>query len=192
MERSSTLRKEDLARAEKDGTLEPIGSTYDINNDVVRDGIHHKGLRFVSFAHVLKSGLFPLAELLNDILDLGKSGLGSSVEIEFAVNLAQQPDEKHKFYFLQIRPMIAGKEQSNVEIGDVDRNDILCTSHHSMGNGIIKDIKDIIYVRPHNFDAANSQKIAEEIGKINHDLKVHALFIGLGRWAVPTHGLASL
>ena len=179
---SSTLRKEDLARAEKDGTLEPIGSTYDINNDVIRDGIHHKGLRFVSFAHVLKSGLFPLSELLNDILDLGKSGLGSSVEIEFAVNLAQKPTEKHKFYFLQIRPMIAGQEQTNVEIGDVERDNILCSSHHSMGNGIIKNIKDIIYVRPHNFEAANSQKIAEEIGKINHDLKGQALFIGLGRW----------
>jgi len=179
---SITLKKEDLARAEKDGTLEPIGSVYDINNEAIRDGIHHKGVRFVSFAHILKSELFPLADLLNDILELGKMGLGSSVEIEFAVDLAKNPDEKHRFYFLQIRPMISGKEQTNIELTDIQKDKILCTSHHAMGNGIIKNIRDIIYVRPFNFDPANTQKIAEEIGKINNTLKESALFIGLGRW----------
>ncbi len=179
---STTLRKETLARAEKDGTLNAVGSTYDVDNDVVRDGIHHKGLKFVSFAHILRSNLFPLAELLTDILNLGRTGLESSVEIEFAVDLAKRPNERHKFYFLQIRPMISGKEQSNIELGHIEKENILCNSTHSMGNGIIKGIKNIIYVKPHNFDAANTQKIAEQIGEINNKLEGQALFVGLGRW----------
>jgi len=179
---SSTLKKENLDRAEKDGTLDALGSTYITENDIIKDGIHYQGIKFVSFAHILKSNIFPLAELLDDILEIGKRGLGSSVEIEFAVNLAKTPKEKHHFYFLQIRPMIAGKEQSEVEMNDIKEGKILCKSNHALGNGIIKEIKDIVYVRPKNFDASLTPKIAEEVGKINATLKSDAAFIGLGRW----------
>jgi len=178
----STLKKNDLARAELDGTLEPIGSVFDMDNNSVKDGIHHDGIKFVSFSHILKSDLFPLANLLQDVLELGKTGLGSSVEIEFAVDLAKNKEEKHRFYFLQIRPMIADKELANIELKDIQRSETLCNSHHTMGNGITDNIKDIVYVRPFNFSSANTQKIAEEIGKINSTLKGPALFIGLGRW----------
>ncbi|MCX6113319.1 MAG: hypothetical protein NTY22_08605, partial [Proteobacteria bacterium] len=179
---SSTLRKENLARAEKDGTLDLLGSTYDIDNDMIHDGIHYNGLKFVSFAHILKSNIFPLANLLTDILELGKTGLGSAVEIEFAVDLAKKKGERHKFYFLQIRPMISDKEQSNIEIADIPQKKILCNSTHVLGNGIIRDVKDIIYVRPNDFNAANTPKIAEEIGKLNQTIKANGLFIGIGRW----------
>ncbi|MEI6093086.1 MAG: PEP/pyruvate-binding domain-containing protein [bacterium] len=177
-----TLRKEQISRAEKDGTLDLLGSTYDVDNDMVHDGIHHKGLKFVSFAHILKSNLFPLCDLLIDVLDLGKSGLGSTVEIEFAVDLAKNKGEKHKFYFLQIRPMISDKEQSNIDVSDIPQKRILVNSSHSLGNGLIKGITDVVYVRPNDFNAANTPKIAEEVGKINETIKAKALFIGIGRW----------
>ena len=178
----TTLKKESLSRAEKDGTLDALGSTYIVDNDIIKDGIHYQGVKFVSFAHILKSNVFPLAELLNDVLEIGKSGLGSSVEIEFAVELAKNPNEKHKFYFLQIRPMIAGKEQSDIDLKDVQENNVLCKSSHALGNGIIKGINEIVYVRPFNFDAATTPQIAEEVGKVNAGIKSGALFIGLGRW----------
>lgn len=177
-----TLRKEQISRAEKDGTLDLLGSTYDVDNDMVRDGIHHKGLKFVSFAHILKSNLFPLCDLLIDVLELGKIGLGSTVEIEFAVDLAKNKDERHKFYFLQIRPMISDKEQSSIDVSDIPQKRILVNSSHSLGNGLIKGITDVVYVRPDNFNAANTPKIAEQVGKINETIKTNGLFIGIGRW----------
>ena len=182
MNEGITLRKETLARAEKDGTLEALGSVYDLENDSIRDGIHHNGVRFVSFAHILKDDVFPLSELLNDVLELGKTGLGSPVEIEFAVDLSKQKGQKHKFYFLQIRPMIAGKELTEVELADLPHNKILCSSKHALGNGVIKGIKDIVFVRAHNFNPANTKKIAEQIGTINSGLKDGAIYIGIGRW----------
>ena len=179
---SVTLRKESLSRAEKDGTLDLLGSTYDIDNDMIHDGIHYNGLKFVSFAHILKSNIFPLANLLTDILELGKTGLGSAVEIEFAVDLAKKKGERHKFYFLQIRPMISDKEQANIEVADIPQKKILCNSTHVLGNGVMRDIRDIIYVRPNDFNAANTPQIAEEIGKLNQTIKSNGLFIGIGRW----------
>ncbi len=182
MDEGSTLVKEPLSRAEKDGTLESIGSVYDLENDTIKDGIHHNGLKFVSFAHILKDEMFPLSELLNDVLEIGKTGLGSPVEIEFAVELAKKKGQKHKFYFLQIRPMISGKELTEVELLDVAHSKVLCSSRHSLGNGIIKNINDVVYVKANGFDPANTMKIAEQIGSVNARLKNGAIYIGLGRW----------
>ena len=41
---------------------EPVGSVYSPENDAIYDGIHRPGPRLVTFAHVLKSGMFPLAD----------------------------------------------------------------------------------------------------------------------------------
>lgn len=182
MDEGSTLVKESISRAQKDGTLDAIGSVYDAENDIIKDGIHHQGLKFVSFAHILKDGVFPLSDLLNDVLEIGKTGLGSPVEIEFAVDLAKQKGQKHKFYFLQIRPMISGKELTEVEQLDVAHSKILCSSRHSLGNGVIKDLNDVVYIKTNGFDPANTRKIAEQIGAVNARLKNGAIFIGLGRW----------
>ena len=46
----------------------------------------------ITFAPVLKYGTFPLTELLTDILDLGKLSMGCPVEVEFAVNIFNDPD----------------------------------------------------------------------------------------------------
>lgn len=182
VDEGSTLRKENLNRAEKDGTLEMLGSVYDLENESIRDGIHHNGIRFVSFAHILKDEVFPLSDLLNDILELGKTGLGSPVEIEFAVDLAKNKNEKHKFYFLQIRPMISGKELTEIDLSETTHSKQVCSSRHALGNGVIKDIKDIVYVRAKDFNPANTRTIAEQIGNINTTLKNGAIYIGIGRW----------
>ena len=45
----------------------------------------------VSFAPILKHGMFPLAPILDRLLQIGSEGTGSAVEIEFAVNLPSSP-----------------------------------------------------------------------------------------------------
>src|SRR5207249_4205287 len=69
------LRAFSLEDAEKDGTLARVGSTWSAENDVIYDGIERSGVRLVSFAGVLKHGLFPLAEVLDALLRIGSEGI---------------------------------------------------------------------------------------------------------------------
>ena len=81
----------DLAAAERDGSLGFVGSTYSAENDVVYDGIGRAGARLVTFAPILKDDVFPLADILNFMLSVGREAMGSHVEMEFAVVFHGQP-----------------------------------------------------------------------------------------------------
>ena len=59
-----------LETAEKDGTLYSLGSTYSAENQAVYDGIARPGVRLVTFAPILKHGVFPLASA-RALLDVG-------------------------------------------------------------------------------------------------------------------------
>jgi hypothetical protein len=51
---------------------------------------------------------FPLREILDELLTAGHHGMGSPVEIEFAVDLSQQPPEEPRWFaLLQIRPAVS-------------------------------------------------------------------------------------
>src|SRR5208282_6469912 len=76
-----------LDAAEADGTLHVVGSTYSADNHAVYDGMSRPGVRIVSFAPMLKHGVFPLAPILEQLLRTGEDALGQPVEIEFAVRL---------------------------------------------------------------------------------------------------------
>ena len=77
------LSRYGLADAEKDGTLAAVGSTYSTENNAVYDGIGRPGTRLVSFAPILKHGQFPLAELLDMLLETGRQGSGSGKRRSF-------------------------------------------------------------------------------------------------------------
>ena len=49
-----------------------------------KDGISRAGVRLVTFAPVLKHGLFPLAEIVDALMEMGVQGTSGPVEIEFA------------------------------------------------------------------------------------------------------------
>ncbi|MCP4591075.1 MAG: histidine kinase, partial [bacterium] len=89
--------------AERHGTLASVGSVYSPENDAVYDGVTRSGPRLVTFAHVLKSDVFPLANILQVLLEIGRRGMACPIEIEFAVNMKAKPME---FGFLQIRPTV--------------------------------------------------------------------------------------
>ncbi len=109
------VKNYELIKSEEDGTLYAVGSTYSPENEAVYDGISRDGLRIVTFAPILKHKMFPLPEILNLLLGLGTWGMGSPVEIEFAVNL-QVPEGKPKeFAMLQMRPLVISKEIDELE-----------------------------------------------------------------------------
>jgi CheY-like chemotaxis protein len=51
----------ELRVAERDGTLAPVASTFVADNEALYDGTSRSGIRVVTFAPILKHGLFPLA-----------------------------------------------------------------------------------------------------------------------------------
>jgi len=178
----ANLVKCGLDVAEGDGMLAPIGSVYSPENDTVYDGIFRPGVRVVTFAHLLKSDLFPLAKILSKLLVLGSEGMSCPVEIEFAVDMSVKPA---KFGFLQIRPAISDEEAQTVRIEDVDDDNVICYSPQAMGNGRVAGIRDIVYVKPDSFDSSFTREIAGEIAAINESLRraeAPCLLIGFGRW----------
>ncbi len=67
--------------AQKDGTLKFVGSTYMPENDRIYDGTARAGIKIVTFAPILKTQIFPLAEILRFLLQLGSSWINFTVEI---------------------------------------------------------------------------------------------------------------
>ncbi|MEK7703377.1 MAG: PEP/pyruvate-binding domain-containing protein, partial [Myxococcota bacterium] len=71
-----------------DGTLRWVGSTYVADNEAIYDGLSRRGRRIVTFAPILKQKLFPLPEIVAELLAIGTRTMGTSVEIEFAARLS--------------------------------------------------------------------------------------------------------
>src|SRR5579863_30941 len=107
-----------LDAAEADGTLHAVGSTYSADNHVIYDGLSRPGSRVVTFAPMLKHGLFPLASILEVLVRAGEDALGNPVEIEFAVRLPRGA-EPADFGFLQIRPLTLARDHQELAIGQI-------------------------------------------------------------------------
>jgi len=175
----------ELNKSEEDGTLYAVGSTYSAENDSVYDGISRNGTRVVTFAPILKHKIFPLPDILELILDLGHWGMGSQIEIEFAVNLKTPPGVLKEFGLLQMRPLVLSMESEVLLLNDVEPANCIVQSEQVLGNGEIRDIYDIVVVHIDNFDRSKSRQIAYEVGALNQkliNLKRPYLLIGVGRW----------
>ncbi len=180
-----TLVKLDLSDALDHPVIQSVVSTYQVEDNRIRDVFSNQGFAVLTFANILKYDTFPLASLLKAVTTIGSKWMGSSVEVEFAVDLAQDDSKKHRFSLLQIRPMGRYKQNLGVKIKQNDIKKAFCFSSKSLGNGEYKDIYDIIYVDPDAFDHLKTIEIAAQINKINakfNDSKRKYVLIGPGRW----------
>jgi len=178
------LRLFDLAEAEADGTLAPVGSTYSSENDVIYDGISRRGVRLVTFSPILKHGLLPLAAIVDRLLEISVDGTGAPVEIEFAIGLDPSGGRPADFGFLQLRPLALSREASALQFTDVPAADLICQSGSVLGNGRL-EVHDLIVVDFHRFDRGKSQDVAREVARFNAELVrsgVPYILIGVGRW----------
>jgi CheY-like chemotaxis protein len=170
--------------AESDGTLNNLGSTYSADNHVIYDGLSRPGTRIVSFAPILKHGVFPLASILERLMKIGEEAFGRAVEVEFAVGLPKTL-EAAEFGFLQIRPLVLSREGEELRMEDVNPDQLVCQSSKVLGNGRIQDLRDVVVVDFHRFERARSQEVAEGVAHLNAKLNETAtpyLLIGVGRW----------
>ncbi|PKK85369.1 MAG: phosphoenolpyruvate synthase [Thermoplasmata archaeon HGW-Thermoplasmata-1] len=176
-----TLRLCDLGDAEEDGTLDQIGSVYDINDGIVRDGIWSDGARIVTFAGMLKHSAFPLAPIMDDLLKLSEMGIGGSVEVEFASSLDEE--KRPRLFVLQIRPFLAMRESRAVAINEEEIAGSIAYSENALGNGILDNVRDVVFIPPELFDNSKTYEIAAELEKMNRKLEgTPYVLIGAGRW----------
>jgi CheY-like chemotaxis protein len=171
--------------AELDGPLRYVGSTFSPENDVMYDGIGRNGIRAVTFGPLLRNKLFPLAPILEMLLDMGTWGMGTPVEIEFAVNMSVPVSQPREFGMLQMRPLVINREPEELNVDAVDQSRILCRSAQVLGNGLIGDICDVVVVDYHTFDRSRSRVVAQEVSLFNSRLIAERrpyLLVGVGRW----------
>jgi hypothetical protein len=139
----------------------------------------------VNFADIFKYNYIPLAKTIEVVLDVVKEALGSPVEIEFAVDLNKDSENRASFYLLQIKPLIGNATDYDVDLSKIMEDDILLYSEKEMGNGMIDNIHDVVYVDPETFDKSLTMEMAEEMDKINTEMirqNRNYLLIGPGRW----------
>lgn len=185
------LKKIRVQEAFGDGTLRYIASTFDVQNEVIQDGLY-EGRKVITFANILKHDVFPLANIMKEILHISQSEMGRPVEIEFAVNLDYSPAKNHTFYLLQIRPIVDSKEIIHENIGNIESTNTIVSSQNVLGHGITNDIYDLVYVRTEAFNASKNQFIAYDIEKLNKALtneKRPYILVGPGRWGSSDHWL---
>jgi len=179
------IMKLKVAEAEKDNVLRFVASTYDLHNNIIRDGIHGPGKKIITFANILNHKVFPLAEILRILLDMGQQEMNNPIEIEFAVNLETPPGTPKIFNFLQIRPIVDTDQKTNINLEKVENKDAIIVSFSALGNGVFKDICDFVYVKPESFSASHNDKIAVNIEKVNDQFIKEGknyVLVGPGRW----------
>ncbi|MEA3316425.1 MAG: PEP/pyruvate-binding domain-containing protein [Bacteroidota bacterium] len=184
----------DLKKAEQHKSFKYAASTYDFQNDIIRDGTMYEGKKIITFANILKFNKFPLAEILETILEMGQQEMGNPIEIEFAVDLNVKKGEKIVFNFLQIRPIVDNDQTIDIDINEIKEEDTIINCNSALGNGAIDNIYDFVYVKPETFVPSESINIASEIYKLNEKFiseKKNYVLVGPGRWgsADPSLGI---
>lgn len=171
--------------AAKNGSLKYMVSTYDPQDQIIRDSDYGAGRKVVTFANVLSHKVFPLAEVVDFMLSEGEREMRRPVEIEFAGNININGDSKGSVYWLQIRPIVDRKEMLDEKIMETDNNDLILKSNTALGHGTMDNVRDVVYVKTKNFSSSNNQLIAREIEKINRTFTEKGdgyILIGPGRW----------
>jgi hypothetical protein len=177
----------DLAEAEADEVLHPLASTYDPERERVVPGIWVRGPRILDFAPLLVLEQFPLNYLISKLLTAASETAGAKVEIEFAITLEARKEAplQARLGFLQVRPMVVSDQLVDVIEEDLQDPRAIVASDRVMGNGVVEDIQDVVFVRPEHFSADHTPLIAEQLGEFNTELRDKQrpyLLIGFGRW----------
>jgi hypothetical protein len=170
-----------------------VASVYSANDRQIRDDLRLSGPRVVTFNNILKYEAIPLASSLDKLLTLTRKGFATPVEIEFACEMGDwgkplrrgQPRREPELYALQVRPFVARGMKLGMTRLRFAPEDILCRSNKTLGHGIERSVRDIVYVRRQTWEAAKNKAIAAEVERMNAQLSEERrpyMLIGPGRW----------
>jgi CheY-like chemotaxis protein len=179
------LLKLEIADAETEGTLSWVASVYDRENQTIHDVYNDPGKKIITFSHILAHDSFPLAKIIDNLLQMGQQAMNNPVEIEFAADTDSAGTTLTSFHILQIRPIVVNEQSINSRIEIVSPEKVIIFSDKALGNGLYHNISDIVYVKPDAFKPADSLKIALELEQINSRFVKEQrayLLVGPGRW----------
>lgn len=179
------LVKIEIDKAEMHGTLKHCASVYDISNERTIPGITQPGPRVINFANILKYAYIPLAKTIQVILDIVSESMGTPVEIEFAVDLNKDKQGRAAFFLLQVKPLIKNIIDSEISIDKIENERLMLYCENGMGNGRISSIYDVIFVDVEHFDRLKTEKMRDEIERLNKKMVEENrkyILIGPGRW----------
>ena len=164
------LARLDLYEAEKHETLKHCASVFNPENNTISPGLGQSGPRVVDFANILKYNYIPLAHTIEVILDIVEEAIGSACEIEFAVDLNRDANYRASFFLLQIKPLMGNTREYKVDRNSIDMNKTLLLSNNGMGNGLISNIEDVVYIKRQAFDKSKTMEMADQVNMINSKL----------------------
>ena len=171
-----------------------VVSTYDYENMRMVDSPVPQGPKFVTFAHILKYNTFPLADIINELLDIMQKEVKCGVEIEFAANLDRGQDALSIFNVVQVRPISLDGMDADVDWSDVDTSDAIVASGSAIGPGWINGVRDIVYLRESGFDVLKTREMAAQLKELNARMRAagrNYVLVGYGRWgsSIPSLGV---
>jgi len=189
---SVNLLKLRIKEAEKDGSLKHAASVYDYADNTIKEGAHYEGKKIVTFANILKFDSYPLAKILTKVSEMTQSAMNSPVEIEFAMNIPVKKGQPAVFNLLQVRPIVDNSETLTTKLEEIDEKNTIIYSKQALGNGEIKELHDIVYVKTASFDAAKNPLVANIIAEMNNKFlkeDKNYILVGPGRWGSNDHWL---
>ncbi len=183
----SFLESCSLRDAIEDKTLGEVADTYDSQGGRLTSGFWDEkaGAPVVTFNRQLKYNTFPLAAIINRVLQLGEEAMGCPVEIEYAGNFSSGNGEMADFKLLQLRPFLEHEESMMIEDLDLPDEKLFVSSSVVSGYRSITDIQDIIYVKPEDFDLTKTVEMVNEVMALNRAMIEEGspyILIGPGRW----------
>ncbi|NCB71982.1 MAG: phosphoenolpyruvate synthase, partial [Clostridia bacterium] len=185
IDESINLEKFDINQVKYFRNMKYVASTWNPQNEMLIDNNLEDGRKVITFAHILKYDVIPLARIICDILEISQIEMRTPVELEFAVNMDVPDGQDRIFSFLQIRPITDNQDNISVEWDSIERNGCIIYSEKALGLGNVEGISDVIYVRSENFDNTYTREIAAEVNLLNKEAKDqnrNYVLIGPGRW----------
>lgn len=176
-----------LADAEADGVLGLLASTWSKDSGVLNDGISRSGSRLLTLAPLLKMpDVFPLADILDELLEMGEEACRAPVELEFAANLSVARGNPREFGFVQLRRLQQTREPPPAEeVAVASGEGVLCRSSQVLGHGQIEGLRDVVVVHRDTYDRLKSREVARDVAQLNSRLQQQKrpyVLIGVGRW----------
>ncbi len=183
------LERTDIYDCSKFSSFNRVVSTYDYENQRMVDSPMANGPKAVTFAHILRYGTFPLAEIVQTLLDICSNEMQGGIEIEYAAELTTGV-----FNALQVRPISSDSLRADVDWSQVDCSGALVESESALGTGWMAGLKDVIYLKPDAFDKMKTEEMAAELRTLNAQLRTEGrqyVLIGFGRWgsSIPSLGV---
>jgi hypothetical protein len=181
-----------IKEADDDPSLQYVASVLDSYDMTLKEGAHYKGRKVITFSNILKYDSYPLANILKMVSSIAHQAMNNPVEIEFAMNIPALKGKPAIFNLLQVRPIVDNSETLTSRIEEIPENDTIIYSKKALGNGEIKKLRDILYVKTESFDPAKNAEIARRITLINDNFIKEGknyILIGPGRWGSADHWL---